>query len=352
MSKRSKRAAFLLNINAKSVTKELLKKLSSLIPKEDLYLCRNLLDAENHISSIMDKGYAYLFCGGGDGTVVSTINLLKTYQKNHVLAQTLPIGVLALGTGNAIARFLHAEAPADDIDFILSGKPIKPVMVSMIECDNGQLTPFAGIGYDGELMNDFESVKDIFFDSPFRKLFSSVFGFTVAGVLKTLPRQMGKNQPVIKVASSKPCYRIEQVNGVDQEVLIEEGQELYHGKAPLICVGTTPMVGYGLTLFPFATKRPGFMHLRVSAVPLSVCLSNFYPSIWHGSFRHPKLFDFLVKDVVIESSESLPYQLGGDAMGYKKHLHFKVSSEPTKMVMLMRDKKRTSLTDPLMMPLF
>lgn len=352
MSKRSRRVAFLLNINAKSVTKEL-KKLQVLIPKEDLYLSRDLLEAESSISTIMDKGYAYIFCGGGDGTVVSTINLLNDYAKNHPHAHALPIGILGLGTGNALARFLHANKPQDDIEAILGGKPIKPIMVSMIESDSGQLTPFAGIGYDGELMNDFESVKDIFFNSPFRKLFSSVFGFTVAGVFKTLPRQLGKNLPIIKVKSNQPCYRIKQVKGVDEEILIEEGKLLYHDVAPLICVGTIPWVGYGLTLFPFATKRPGYMHLRISAVPLPVCLASLYPTIWNGSFRHEKLFDFLVKDVVIESSESLPYQLGGDAMGYKKQLYFKVSSEPVSMAMLSLEKKKGRIgREPLMMPLF
>jgi diacylglycerol kinase family enzyme len=347
---RSRRAAFLLNINAKSVTKDLLKQLSSLIPTGDLYLSKNLLEAESNIAKIMDKGYAYIFCGGGDGTVVSTINLLKDYGLNHPHAPVLPVGVLGLGTGNAIARFLHANKPSDDIKAILSGKAIKQVNVFMVESDAGQLTPFAGIGYDGELMNDYESVKEIFFNSPFRKFFSSFFGFTFAGIFKTLPRQIGKHAPIVRIKSSKPSYRIERINGVDREVLIENAAELYHGKAPLICVGTIPLVGLSLKLFPFATKRPGFMHLRVSNVPLSVCLANLYPSIWNGSFRHKKLFDFLVKDVKIESSSPLPYQLGGDAMGYKKNLEFKVSDKPISMAKITLDKNHIS-TYPAMTPL-
>lgn len=351
MGKGSRRAAFLFNINARSVTEELLKKLSPLIPKEDLYLSLNLLDAERNIAAIMEKGYAYIFCGGGDGTVVSAINLLNAYTKNHPHAW-VPIGVLGLGTGNALARFLHANKPEDDIQAIFQGKPIKQVMVSMIESDSGQLAPFAGIGYDGELMTDFESVKDVFFDSPFRKFFSSALGFSIAGIFKTLPRQIGRELPVIKIRSSQPCYRIESINGVDKETRIDEGRVLFHDVAPLICVGTIPWVGYGLTLFPFATKRPGYMHLRISAVPLWVSLANLYPSIWHGKFRHKKLFDYLVKDVFIESSQSLPYQLGGDAMGYKKNLYFKVSNEPVSMAMITLDKKVKMPSEPVLMPLF
>ncbi len=346
------RAAFLLNANAKSVTRDLQKSLGELIPKEDLYLSKSLANAESLLRIILSKGYAYLFCGGGDGTAIFAINLINEYSKLMPHAQTPRIGVLRLGTGNALARFLESHSPKEDIQRILSGKRIRPVEVSMIETTNGQLTPFAGIGYDGELISDFESVKEVFFESPFRKFFSSVLGFTVAGVFKTLPRQIARELPNVRVNSSFPAYRIVNVDGVDQEIFIEQGQKLYDGPAPLICVGTIPSVGYGITMFPFAKRRPGYMHLRISAVPISVCLSHLYPAIWNGSFRHKKLYDFLVKDVTIESEESLPYQLGGDAMGYKKRLYFKISRSPVPMAKLHGKEKQIDIPgQPLMMPL-
>jgi diacylglycerol kinase family enzyme len=348
---KSRRAAFFLNANAKSVTKKLLNKLKKIIPSEDLFLSYNLPEAASNISTILSKGYAYIFCGGGDGTVVSAINLIHDYGKHHPHEHLPKIGVLGLGTGNALARFLHAKSPTEDITAILGGKTIRPVALSMIEAHGGQLTPFAGIGYDGELMNDFESVKEVFFESPFRKLFSSVTGFAMAGVLKTLPRQIGRKLPVVRVNSSYPAYRIMEIDGVDEEVYIEQGDLLYDDVASILCVGTIPSVGYGITMFPFASKRPGYMHLRISAVPLSVCLANLYPSIWHGHFRHKLLFDFLVKDVSIQSEESLPYHLGGDAMGYKKQLYFSVAKNPVLMASLASDKKLSLPGKPLLTPL-
>lgn len=350
--RRQGRVAFLLNANAKSVTVSVQKTLSELIPPEDLYLSSSLSEAENLLNAILSKGYAYLFCGGGDGTAIFAINQINDYARLMPHAPIPRIGVLRLGTGNALARFLEAHSPKEDIKRILSGKRIKPVEVSMIETSSNQLTPFAGIGYDGELMNDFESVKELFFDSPFRKFFSSVLGFTIAGIFKTLPRQVARELPIVRVNSSFPAYRITNIDGIDQETFIEEGQNLYDGIAPLICVGTIPSVGYGITMFPFANKRPGYMHLRISAVPISVCLSNLYPSIWQGRFRHKKLYDFLVKDVTIESEESLPFQLGGDAMGYKKRLYFKISKTPVAMARLYGREKRMDLpSQPVMMPL-
>lgn len=351
-SNKSRRVAFFLNANAKSVTKKLLTKLKTIIPKEDLFLSMNLSEAEQNIQEILNLGYAYVFCGGGDGTVVSAINYINEYGRRHPHELLPKIGVLGLGTGNALARFLQAKNPIDDIRSILGGKSLRPIALSMIEAHGGQLTPFAGIGYDGELMNDFESVKDVFFESPFRKLFSSVTGFTLAGVFKTLPRQIGRQLPTIRVNSSHPAYRIVNINGIDEEVYVEQGDLLFDDVASIICVGTVPWIGYGITMFPFANKRPGYMHLRISAVPISVCLANLYPSIWHGEFRHKLLYDFLVKDVSIESDESLPYHLGGDAMGYRKKLYFTIAKNPVMLASLHSRNNKVNLPGkPVLTPL-
>jgi hypothetical protein len=59
-----------------------------------------------------------------------------------------------------------------------------------------------------------------------------------------------------------------------------------------------------------------------------------------------------VKDVTIESDESLPYQLGGDAMGYQKQLYFKVSKLPVAMARLNGREKNLDLPQqPVLMPL-
>jgi diacylglycerol kinase family enzyme len=76
------------------------------------------------------------------------------------------------------------------------------------------------------------------------------------------------------------------------------------------------------------------MQLRVCAVPIPVILASLWPSVWKGAFRHEKLHDFLLQDVVIESDQPLPYQVGGDARGERTRLTFKVSERPLEMVEL------------------
>jgi diacylglycerol kinase family enzyme len=345
------RVAFLLNRNAKSVNKEQLKRLETLIPPDDLYYSSNLHEAEKHIHTIMSKEYAYIFSGGGDGTAVSTINLLHNYLKNNPL-KTLPRqGVLKLGTGNALARMLGAQKPEDDIKTILNGVTPQPLSVSMVETADGQLTPFAGIGFDGELINDFEDVKKIFFNGRLKKFFSSFLGFTVAALFKTLPRHALKDDPVVVIKSFESAYRIINIHNKDEEIYLEKNTNLYHGIAPLICVGTIASLGYGITMFPFAHKRPGYMHLRIAALPIPVAIANLYPRIWHGTFRHIKLYDFLVKNVIIESSQGLPYQCAGDAMGYKNKLFFSVSHKPIAMAALKATNANINMPiEPLLTP--
>jgi diacylglycerol kinase family enzyme len=333
----NRRVAFLLNANARSVTRFRRNKLEKLVNKNDFYVSHSQVEAEALLSEIVHKGYSYLFCGGGDGTLVHSINCLAHLAKSVPESLIPRLGVLRLGTGNALARALGALKAEDDIRAVMQGKPLKPLLMSMVETLDGQLAPFAGIGYDGELMNDFETVKDTFFKGPFRKFFSSYWGFAIAGLFRTLPRQVGKDLPLISVKTSSPLYRIVRKGKYDEEVFLEKGQELFSGQAPLICVGTIPSVGYGVKMFPFAMKRPGYMQLRVSAVPLATLLSHV-PAIWQGSYRHPLLYDFLVKDVTIESNKGLPYQFAGDTMGFPKNLSFKVSDNPIKMVSLLRDK--------------
>lgn len=346
-----KRVAFLLNANAKNVSHKKKESLAKMIPPGDLYFSESLEEAERIIKKIIDDKYSYIFCGGGDGTVVCTINLLNKHTANLPEHQIPLIGVLRLGTGNALARILGARSPKEDIKAILSGQSLKPMLISMVETKDGLQAPFAGIGYDGELMNDFEAIKQLAKGSPLQKFFTSFWGFTVAGFFRTLPRQRKRVLPKVKITSSKPIYRIVSQNGRDEEIFISDST-LYEGIAPLICVGTVSSLGYGIKMFPFANKRPGYMHIRVSAVPVSTCIANLYPAIWKGSFRHSQLFDFLVKDVSIESNEALPYQFAGDAMGYQNKLFFKISDKPVAMASLYKNNKTQRIpNEPLLMPL-
>ena len=91
--------------------------------------------------------------------------------------------------------------------------------------------------------------------------------------------------------------------------------------------------------FCFEIKfQKGFLNLRISTVNVSTVLTHLYPGIWKGTFRHPKLSDFLVQDIVIESDQALPYQIGGDASGHRTRLRFKTAKQRVQIAELSKDR--------------
>ena len=89
-------------------------------------------------------------------------------------------------------------------------------------------------------------------------------------------------------------------------------------------MGTIPFYGYKMKVFPFAQRRTDRFHLRISTASISYLLSHL-PGIWNGSLRSDKFIDFLVEGVRLESDEPMPYQIGGDAAGYRKELEVRLS---------------------------
>ena len=104
----ARRSAFLLNANARAVTDELIERLAEIVPAGDLFLSRTLEDAEVFVRTIARRGYGQVFLGGGDGTLVTTLKLMRIVVEAEGLAAPA-IGVLKLGTGNAMAKVMGAQ---------------------------------------------------------------------------------------------------------------------------------------------------------------------------------------------------------------------------------------------------
>ena len=93
------RAAFLLNANARAVNDALIEELAEIVPAGDLFLSRTLEDAEVFVRTIARRGYGQGYLGGGDGTLVTSLGLLRKIVKKEGLEMPA-VGVLKLGTGN------------------------------------------------------------------------------------------------------------------------------------------------------------------------------------------------------------------------------------------------------------
>jgi hypothetical protein len=128
-------------------------------------------------------------------------------------------------------------------------------------------------------------------------------------------------------------------NGTDFECPLLPGSVLYEGPATLVSVGSIPCFGYGFQMFPFLKNRMDpKLQLRVCTAGVWPILSNLYPSLWKGTYRGDNVFDFLVDQVTIESEESLPCQVAGDARGYRKEMSFTLAENCVQAIEL--DKNR------------
>lgn len=317
------RSAFLLNANAKSVGGSVLRKLIEMVPTGDLYLSRSFKDSERYLRTILDKGYGHIFSGGGDGTLVNTISTLHQIADKERCSSIPQIGVLKLGTGNAVASILGARKPLIDANHVLSGGRIEQRPLHLVRCEDGSLAPFAGIGLDGEVLNDYMDLKTAASGKMSEPLFRSAFGYIWAGLTRTAIRHLSKPHSIVRVTSKNAAVKMVSVNGADLEVPLPANSVLFEGPASLISVGSIPCWGYGFQMFPFLKNRTeAKMQLRICAAGVWPILSNLYPGIWNGSYRGSHLFDFLVDQVTVESEERLPYQVAGDARGYRKEISF------------------------------
>lgn len=325
------KSAFILNANAKSVTDRVVAKLVKLIPSGDLFYSKSMQDSENYCQTILDRGYGFVFSGGGDGTAVNAINTLNRIGKRCKDTQLPKIGILKLGTGNAMAQVVSARKPFWDVNHIVQGGDIGQKPLQMVECEDGTLTPFAGIGYDGEILNDYVHVKE-------HQGLTSISAYLWAALSRTLPRHINSKAPIIRIHSYQTAYQMISIDGEDKEIEIPANSLLYEGPADIASVGSIPWYGFGLKMFPFANQREGFLNLRISTMAIGTLIANLYPALWKGTYRHAKLNDFLVQDIVVESKEPLPYQIGGDASGYRNRLRFKVAKQRVQIAELAKER--------------
>jgi diacylglycerol kinase family enzyme len=332
------RTAFVVNANAKSVTDKTVNRLVDMVPAGDLFYSRSMKDSETYYRTILRRGYSRVFSGGGDGTVVNAINTMREIAKQERIERLPAVGILKLGTGNALGSVVGAKAPWLDVNHVVKGGKTSALPMTMVECDDGTLSPFAGIGYDGEILNDYHDLKEVHKDRPTAKLMSSVFGYIWAGITRTALRQINKPKNWIRVISSSDAYKMVHQDGADVEVMVPAGTVLYEGPSTLASVGSIRYFGYGFTMFPFADRRAGYLSLRICAAGVLPIVTNLYPGVWKGTYRHPQLHDFLVRDVVIESQNDMPYQVGGDASGYRRRLSFKAAPNAVEMVELAKER--------------
>jgi len=341
--RRAEKVAVLLNANARSVSDGLKRDLENFVPPEDLYYSRNFDDARAISRQVLDRGYRTILTGGGDGTFVGYVNCLfeqaqqprassarGAYKLLPVPAHAVELprfGVLRLGTGNAVAEFAGASGRklgvVEDILRARSGE-VSLARTLHLLAHEGKRAPFAGLGIDAAVLNDYASVKD--------HCGHGGFGYFCSVVGKTLPSYLlSRRIPEVEVVNLGGPAREIAPDGTPLGREIERGEILYRGPCKIAAAGTVPNYGFGFQMFPHALRAPGRFQLRLTAIGVPKVLANLR-TLWRGGRPPAGVHDFECDKVLIRFDREMPLQVGGDAEGYRREVVFEMAERPLELL--------------------
>jgi len=325
--------AVLLNAHAKQVSPGVRRALSTVLSDEHLYFSQTPSDAIEIAEEVVARRYRTVFTGGGDGTFVAFVNrILETAERRS--ARPPRFGVLALGTGNAVAEMVGAEPRrhVQDLARYVRGEVDRVRRLDLLTCE-GRRTPFAGVGIDAALLNDYNWIRARLEETPLRRLGEGVPGYFLAVALRSVPRFLSKGRATYCEVTNTggPAWRLDP-DGSRLGRPIGPGELLYAGPCMLAAASTVPYYGLGLKVFPFAERAPGMMQVRIAtSIHLHTLLFNV-GSIWSGSFAHPGLFDFHADRVALRFERPMPLQIGGDAEGWRAEVSFGMAPHSVEIV--------------------
>jgi diacylglycerol kinase family enzyme len=333
------RVAVLLNANAKRVDEKVRRALTHVVPEGDLFLTRTFEEARAVAETVVERRYQTVFTGGGDGTFVGFFNEILNVldrKKASGAGYRLPrFGVLKLGTGNALAGItgaspMRGDGVVDDVLRARAGQVHGVLKIELLSAE-GKRTPFAGIGLDAGILNHYIELKRALGHGPLGGLIKGGAGYALAIAGRSIPYYSVSRRPEIEVRSRGIAYRVG-ADGKPTGNPMGPGALLYRGPAIIASCSTVPCYGYNFRLFPFAGSRRGMMQLRVANVGAAKIVGNLYPTIWHGKWQDENVHDFLVEDIEIKVDRKVPFQIGGDAEGYRDQVRLSVSKQTVELL--------------------
>lgn len=326
--------AIYLNANARRVSPDVVARIEELVHPDDIYFSTCLEDAGRHAARIIEKGYPTVFTGGGDGTVCQFINALYREARRASRRADLPtLGVLALGTGNALSRLVSSGNAIQDLKSYLTNPSSDVWTLPLVECE-GHLFPFGGAGIDGEILADYEALKARIGDGPLKPIFRNVGGYFLAFFTRTGPRRV-----VDMLRGWRLQVRVTNLVGQAYEAgdegqrvrAFRAGEVIYEGPASAVLAGTIPVIGYGARVLPLADRERGHFSLRVATIGLARALVSL-PELWHGTYRGEGIRDFFARKVKVDFSEHMPFQAAGDLVGRRDSLTLRLVPDAVRLL--------------------
>ncbi|MBI4510095.1 MAG: hypothetical protein HY698_10710 [Deltaproteobacteria bacterium] len=328
-----RRVAVVLNVNAHKVDDETLAWMRAVVPRQDLFVSKALDEGQRIADEIVRRGYEAVMWGGGDGTFSQGVAALVAASVRRGV--DLPeVGVLRLGTGNAVAYTVGAgpATPRGVMDDLRRARKAKAARTLQLLKVEERPTVFAGFGLDAQILDDFRKTVDGLRKARLADAISSAGArYFLSIATRSLPRfVLSERVEVVAVNRGSPAVKLN-VRGERMGDPIPQGRVLWRGMASLAAASTIPYYGLGLKMFPHADKEPGRFQLRLSDAPAAEILAGL-PLIWHGRYASPRLHDFLVDRVELVVARPSPFQSGGDLVGDRGRVTISLWDRPIAVV--------------------
>lgn len=305
------------------------------IPFARVLATRSLAETETFVRELQRTTPDLLLSAGGDGTAVGLINALRSVEGATSgdpggLASLPRIGLLPLGTGNGWANATRAPRWREGLARVgalaRQRSPISTRRFDLVEVC-GQIAPFAGTGWDAELIDDFHAQKTGFGLLP-QGARKGVAGYLQGLFTRTVPRHVFSRErlQVELVNTGEDAFTIDDDGKPIPLPGGENGRVLYTGPVGVCGAATSAEWGFGFKSYPFAGSMPRRMCVRVySAGPIEAVFHT--RDLWQGLHPLAKMHTWMLTSCKMTFSRPVPFQIGGDRQGHVDQVDYRIAPE-------------------------
>lgn len=270
----------------------------------------SLAEARTVIREEVARGRDLVVFGGGDGTVVMGLTLLAEACRGSNKPEPA-VGVLRLGSGNAIAEVVGAGDPLSDLPRLLRGEA-RSKRVAMLDV-LGVRAPFVGVGVDAQLLEDHAGSR-----------LPGALGYALSVATRSLPRFAFRDRPRATVTNlGAPAREMARMGPTGKTIAAND--VLWTGDCTLVAGATIPSFGFGLKMFAFAERTPDRFQLRCGDAGLLEILRNT-PAAFRGDYFSDRVRDYLCDRIRIDLDREVQVEAGGELLGRHSSIEVRMAT--------------------------
>lgn len=319
--------AVLVNLRSRRGSRVVADRARAEIPSARILASRSLDETEAFIQELLRSTPDLVLSAGGDGTAVGLINALRP---NEADGQLPTLGLLPLGTGNGWANATRAPAWREGLARVGALARRRSVISTrrfdLVETC-GRIAPFAGTGWDAEMIDDFHAQKSGFGLLP-QKARLGVTGYLQGLLTRTVPRHVFARErvQVELVNTGEDAFTVDEQGKVVPLPGGEHGKLLYRGPFGVCGAATSAEWGFKFKSYPFAGAMPRRLCVRVySAGPIEALWRT--RDLWRGAHPLPHMHTWLLTSCRCTFSAPVPFQIGGDRHGHITEVDYRIAPE-------------------------